>query len=88
MLTFLNTVCAALFTALLTAAITAISPRSPLSRLPGSEAALLPPPEPVNAPNDDYSTVGGCSNVWNGAGLGTVHSRPVAPSHGLSLAFS
>jgi hypothetical protein len=24
-----------------------------------------------------YSTVGGFSNVWNGAGLGTVHSRPV-----------
>ena len=35
-----------------------------------------------------YSTVGGFSNVWNGAGLGTVHSRPVAPSHGLSPACS
>ena len=35
-----------------------------------------------------YSTCGGCSNVWNGAGLGTVHSRPSAPSHGLSPAFS
>ncbi len=32
-------------------------------------------------------TSGGVSNVWNGAGLGTVHSRPSAPSHGLSAAF-
>lgn len=47
-----------------------------------------PPPEPATLRNRDYSTVGGCSNVWNGAGLGTVHSRPVAPSHGLSPAFS
>jgi hypothetical protein len=47
-----------------------------------------PPPEPATSLNADYSTVGGFSNVWNGAGLGTVHSRPVAPSHGLSPAFS
>ncbi|RKE25806.1 hypothetical protein B0G76_7362 [Paraburkholderia sp. BL23I1N1] len=51
-------------------------------------AAYTPPPEPAPSLNADYSTVGGCSNVWNGAGLGTVHSRPVAPSHGLSPAFS
>jgi hypothetical protein len=51
-------------------------------------ATDMPPPEPATSLNADYSTVGGCSNVWNGAGLGTVHSRPVAPSHGLSPAFS
>jgi len=33
-----------------------------------------------------YSTTGGVSNVWNGGGLGSVHSRPSAPSHGLSPA--
>ncbi|MNW70036.1 hypothetical protein D3C74_492100 [compost metagenome] len=26
--------------------------------------------------------------MWNGAGDGTVHSSPSAPSHGLSAAFS
>jgi hypothetical protein len=51
-------------------------------------ATDMPPPEPATSLNADYSTVGGFSNVWNGAGLGTVHSRPVAPSHGLSPAFS
>ncbi|CAE6688917.1 hypothetical protein R69888_00126 [Paraburkholderia haematera] len=56
---------------------------------PGSGGGLHTPlPEPAPSLNADYSTVGGCSNVWNGAGLGTVHSRPVAPSHGLSPAFS
>src|SRR5450830_740548 len=34
-----------------------------------------------------YFTSGGVSKVWNGAGDGTVHSRPSAPSHGLSAAF-
>jgi hypothetical protein len=34
-----------------------------------------------------YLKVGGVSNVWKGAGLGTVHSSPSAPSHGLSAAF-
>src|SRR6476661_246505 len=34
-----------------------------------------------------YFTSGGVSKVWNGAGLGTVHSRPSAPSHGLASAF-
>jgi hypothetical protein len=29
------------------------------------------------------ATSGGCSKVWKGAGLGTVHSSPSAPSHGL-----
>ena len=29
---------------------------------------------------------GGCSNVWNGAGDGTSHSSPSAPSHGLAAA--
>src|SRR5690606_5931285 len=39
-------------------------------------------------PYSTYLTVGGVSKVWNGAGLGTVHSRPSAPSQGLSAAFS
>ena len=30
---------------------------------------------------------GGTSKVWNGAGDGTVHSRPLAPSHERSAAF-
>jgi hypothetical protein len=29
-----------------------------------------------------YLTTGGSSNVWKGAGLGTVHSNPSAPSQG------
>ena len=34
-------------------------------------------------------TVGGVSNVWKGAGEGTVHSNPPSfASHGLALAFS
>ncbi|SOE66914.1 hypothetical protein SAMN05446635_2948 [Burkholderia sp. OK233] len=55
---------------------------------PVPSATDTAPPEPATSLNADYSTVGGFSNVWNGAGLGTVHSRPVAPSHGLSPAFS
>ena len=35
-----------------------------------------------------YFTIGGCSKVWNGAGLGTVHSRPSAPSQGLASALT
>ena len=35
-----------------------------------------------------YLTCGGVSNVWNGAGEGTVHSSPSAPSHGLAGARS
>src|ERR1700754_4051360 len=31
---------------------------------------------------------GGVSKVWNGAGDGTSHSRPSAPSHGCCGAFS
>src|SRR5690554_736711 len=31
-----------------------------------------------------YLTTGGVTKVWNGAGEGTVHSRPVAPSQGLA----
>src|SRR5476651_1099738 len=42
----------------------------------------------TSGPQRHYFTVGGVSNVWNGAGLGTVHSRPSAPSHGLSAAFA
>src|SRR6185312_13712347 len=30
---------------------------------------------------------GGSSKVWYGAGDGTVHSRPLAPSHTRSVAF-
>ena len=30
---------------------------------------------------------GGTSKVWNGAGDGTVHYRPLAPSHTRSVAF-
>jgi hypothetical protein len=55
---------------------------------PLRQPGAAPLPESATSPNADYSTVGGFSNVWNGAGLGTVHSRPVAPSHGLSPAFS
>src|SRR5690606_24978372 len=33
-----------------------------------------------------HLTTGGVSNVWCGAGDGTVHSSPSAPSHGLSPA--
>ena len=43
-------------------------------------------PQPPDQQN--YFTVGGVSKVWNGAGLGTVHSKPSAPSHGLAAAFS
>src|SRR5690606_33176289 len=35
-----------------------------------------------------YLTIGGSTKVWKGAGDGTVHSRPVAPSHGLAGAGS
>src|SRR5260363_146679 len=35
-----------------------------------------------------YLTTGGLSKVWKGAGLGTVHSSPPAPSHGMSGPFS
>src|SRR5260363_69478 len=35
-----------------------------------------------------YLTTGGLSKVRKGAGLGTVHSSPCAPSHGLAGAFS
>src|SRR4029453_11461279 len=35
-----------------------------------------------------YLTSGGVSNVWYGAGDGTVHSSVSAPSHGLAGAFS
>src|SRR5690349_16903248 len=35
-----------------------------------------------------HFTSGGFSKVWNGAGLGTVHSRPSAPSHGFASAFA
>jgi hypothetical protein len=31
-----------------------------------------------------YLTSGGVSKVWNGAGEGTVHSNPSAPSQGLA----
>src|SRR3546814_15131313 len=31
---------------------------------------------------------GGVVNVWCGAGDGTVHSRPLAPSHTRSVAFA
>src|SRR3569623_49722 len=33
-----------------------------------------------------YFTIGGTSKVWKGAGLGTVHSSPSAPSQGLTEA--
>ena len=36
--------------------------------------------------SNNYFTSGGTSNVWNGAGLGTVHSKPSAPSHGFASA--
>ena len=35
----------------------------------------------------NYFTVGGVSNVWNGAGEGIVHSRPSAPSQACAWAF-
>src|SRR5690606_30538663 len=35
-----------------------------------------------------YFTTGGVSKVWKGAGEGTDHSRPVAPSHGWAGAGS
>src|SRR6185312_13406673 len=35
-----------------------------------------------------HLTTGGVSNVWYGAGDGSVHSSVVAPSHGLPGAFS
>src|SRR5690606_13606181 len=35
-----------------------------------------------------HFTTGGSTKVWNGAGDGTDHSRPVAPSHGLAGAGS
>ena len=34
-----------------------------------------------------YLTTGGCSNVWNGAGDGIVHSRPCAFSQTCAVAF-
>src|SRR3990167_62746 len=34
------------------------------------------------------SSLGGFSNVWKGAGEGTPHSRPSAPSHGLAGALA
>src|SRR5205085_5956221 len=34
------------------------------------------------------SSLGGFSKVWNGAGDGTSHSRPSAPSHGFCGAGS
>ena len=48
----------------------------------------LPCGQPRVEPSVNYFTVGGSSNVWNGAGDGTVHSRPSAPSHGLAGAAS
>ena len=35
----------------------------------------------------NYFTVGGVSNVWNGAGDSTVHSKPSAPSQAFASAF-
>src|SRR5690606_18831347 len=35
-----------------------------------------------------YFTTGGVSKVWNGAGDGTVHSRPSGFSHTSAVAFS
>ena len=37
---------------------------------------------------DHHSTTGGVENVWCGAGEGTVHSRPLAPSHTCAVARS
>ena len=47
-----------------------------------------PRPEAQPLPGAAYLTIGGTSNVWKGAGLGTVHSRPSAPSHGLAGAWT
>src|SRR5690606_38524468 len=38
--------------------------------------------------HDAHFTTGGVSNVWCGAGEGTVHSSPSASSHTWSVAFS
>src|SRR5215472_19230113 len=35
-----------------------------------------------------HTAVGGVSKLWYGGGEGRVHSRPLAPSHTLAVAFS
>src|SRR5690606_36209872 len=45
-------------------------------------------PQVIGFAGAHHFTSGGFSKVWNGAGLGTVHSRPSAPSHGFAGALA